>query len=162
MPDIDEGSDSNTIFETCTSLLRKTLSCETCYTYSSDNNNKTLLKLIKYAQGESPQKIFDTGRPCHLTHSYAQKGAKAFSIQVDDFVVDLFYHFKRNVKKKAILRDYMEFTCTEIKKSTKLVTTRWLSLGKFLDMTLLQWDISETYFLSEFEDNDETKDNDRS
>ena len=56
----------------------------------------------------------------------------------------------------------MEFTCTEIKKSTKLVTTRWLSLGKFLDMTLLQWDVSETYFLSEFEDNDETKDNDRS
>ena len=148
MPDIDEGSDSNTIFETCTSLLRKTLSCETCYTYSSDNTssmvgkNKTILKLIRYAQGESPQKIFDTSCPCHLTHAYAQKGAKALSIQVDDFVVDLFYHFKRSMKRKAILRDYMEFTCTEIKKITKLVTTRWLSLGKFLDMTLLQWGVS--------------------
>ena len=79
MPDIDEGSDSNTIFETCTSLLRKTLSCETCYTYSSDNTssmvgkNKTILKLIRYAQGESPQKIFDTSCPCHLTHAYMLK-----------------------------------------------------------------------------------------
>ena len=27
MPDIDKGSDSDTLFETCTSLLRKALSC---------------------------------------------------------------------------------------------------------------------------------------
>ena len=131
MPDIDKGSDSDTKFETCTSSLRKeSLFWETCCTYSSDNTssmvskNKSLLKLIKDAQGESPQKIFDIGCPCHLAHLRAQKGTKALSIQVDDFVIDLFYCFKRSVKRKATLRDYMEFINTEVKKMIKHVTTR--------------------------------------
>ena len=46
------------------------------------------------------------------------------SVQVGDFVIELFYHFKRSVKKKAILRDYMAFTNTEVKKMVKHVTTQ--------------------------------------
>ena len=86
--------------------------------------NKSLLKLIKDAQRESPQKIFDIDCPCHLAHLCAQKGAKSLSIQVDDFVIDLFYHCKRSVKKKASLRYYMECTNTEVKMMIKHVTTR--------------------------------------
>ena len=63
MPDTDKGSDSNTMFETCTSSLReRSLSWETCCTYSSNNTssvadkNKSLLKLIRDTQGESHQK----------------------------------------------------------------------------------------------------------
>ena len=39
--------------------------------------NKSLLKLNKNAQGESPQKIFDIDCPFHSAHLCAQKGAKA-------------------------------------------------------------------------------------
>ena len=94
------------------------------------SKNKSLLKLIKDAQSELPQKIFDVSCPCHLAHLCVQKGAKALSMQVDNFVIDLFYHFKRSVKRKATLRDYMEFTNTEVKKIIKHAPTRWLSLGK--------------------------------
>ena len=52
----------------------------------------------------------------------------------------------------------MAFTNTEVKKMVKHITTHWLSLGKSLSRTLLQWNALESYFLSEFEDNDETKD----
>ena len=45
-------------------------------------------------------------------------------------------------------------------KIIKHVTTHWLSLGKSLDRTPLQWDALESYFLSEFEVNNETKDDD--
>ena len=142
MPDINTGSDSHVMFQTCnSSLMRASLSWEIGCTYSSDNNssmigkNKSLLNLIKDAQSELPQKIFDVGCPCHLAHLYAQKGAKALSMQVDDFVTDLFYHFKRSVKRKATLRGYMEFTNTGVKKIIKHVTTRWLSLGKSPDKT---------------------------
>ena len=56
----------------------------------------------------------------------------------------------------------MNCTNTQVKKIIKHVTTRWLSLGKSLDRTLMQWDALESYFLSEFEDNDEkAKDNDK-
>ena len=95
------------------------------------------MKLIKDVQSELHQKIFDVGCPCHLADLCAQKGAKALSMQVDDFVIDLFYHFKRSVKRKATLRDYMEFTSTDVKKYIKHVTILWLSLGKSLDKTLM-------------------------
>ena len=38
--------------------------------------SKSLPKLIKDVQGESPQKIFDIDCACHLPHLRAQKGAK--------------------------------------------------------------------------------------
>ena len=155
MPDIDKGYDSHTMFETCTSsLLPPSSSLVCCWTYSSDNTslmvgkNKSLLKLTKDTQGESPQKIFYIGWSCHFAHFCTQKGAQALSIQVGDCVIDLFYHFKRSVKKKATSRDYMAFTNTDIKKMIKHVTTHWLSLGKSLDRTLLQWDALKSYFLS--------------
>ena len=75
-----------------------------CCTYSSDNtssmvdHNKSLLKLIKDAQGECPQKIFlilaDLARSC------AQKVVDALFMQDDDFFIDLFDHFKGSVKRK--------------------------------------------------------------
>ena len=78
-------------------------------------------------------------------------------MQVADFVIDLFYHLKRSVKRKATLKDHMTFSSTEPKKIVKHVITGWFSLGKSLDRTLLEWDALESYFLSEFEDNDEAK-----
>ena len=91
--------------------MKASLSWETFCTYSLDNTismsgkNKSLLKLIKDAHSEFPQKIFDVGCLCHLAHLCAPKGAKTLSMQVDDFVIDLFYHFKRSMKRKATLRD---------------------------------------------------------
>ena len=54
------------------------------YIFSDNTNfmigkNESLLKLIKDAQSELPQKVFDVGCPCHLAHLCAQKGANAFS-----------------------------------------------------------------------------------
>ena len=76
------------------------------------------------------------------------------SMQVDDFIIDLFYHFKRSVKRKATLRENMEFTNTEVKKIIKHVTTKWLSLGKSVGRTLMQWEALRSYFISEFEEDD--------
>ena len=151
MPDIDKGSDAKAMFETCTSSLKKaSLTWDSCCTYSSDNTssmvgkNKSLLKMIKDSQ--QIQKVFDVGCPCHLAHLSAQKGAKKLSMQVDDFIIDLFYHFKRSVKRKATLREYMELTNTDVKKIIKHVTTRWLSLGKLVDRTLLHWEALRSFF----------------
>ena len=155
MPDIDKGYDSHTMFETCiSSLLFPSSSLVCCCTYSSDNTslivgkNKSLLKLTKDTQGESPQKIFYMGWSCHFAHFCAQKCVKALSIQVGDCVIDLLYHFKRSVKKKATSRETTWHLPTHIKKMIKHVTTHCLSLEKSLDRTLLQWDTLKSYFLS--------------
>ena len=76
--------------------------------------NRSLLAFIKSVQ--PTQKVYDVGCPCRLAHLCAQKGTKKLLMQVDDFIIDLFYHFKRSVKRKATLREYMEFPNTEVKK----------------------------------------------
>ena len=45
----------------------------------------------------------------------------------------------------------MNFNNNEIRKVINHVSTRWLSLGKCLERTLMmQWDSLESYFLSNF------------
>ena len=112
-------------------------------TYSSDNaysvvgKKKSLLIKIKNAQqyGES---IFDAGCPYHLAHLCAEKGAKEISLNIEDMIIDLYYHFHRSIKRKSALREYMEFGNTHIRNVIKHVSTRWLTLGKCLDRTLTQ------------------------
>ena len=53
----------------------------------------------------------------------------------------------------------MAFTNTEMKKITKYVTTHWLRLEKFLDSVAIG--CFTILFLSQFEDNDESKDDDK-
>ena len=55
----------------------------------------------------------------------------------------------------------MEFTNTKVKEDDQTCNNTLAQLSKSLDRTLLQWDALESYFLSEFEDNDETKDDDK-
>ena len=55
-------------------------------------------------------------------------------------------------------RDFMEFNNNEVRKVIKHVSTRWLSLGKCLERTLMQWDSLESYFLSYFDLQDDLKD----
>ena len=49
----------------------------------------------------------------------------------------------------------MEFTYTEVKEIIKHVFTLWFSLKSPLNRTLIEWDASESHFLSKFEDDDE-------
>ena len=51
---------------------------------------------IRSAQGN--QKIFDFGCACHLAHFCAAKGAEELSANVQDFVIDTYYHFRRRPK----------------------------------------------------------------
>ena len=103
------------------------------------------------------------GCPCHLVHLCAGKGAKELSVNVEDFVIDLYDHFRRSAKRKKQLREYMEFNNNAVKKIIKHVSTRWLSRRKSLERTLKQWDSLESYFISLFDldDNEESEDDDK-
>ena len=45
----------------------------------------------------------------------------------------------------------MNFKDNEVRKVINHVSTRWLSLGKYLERTLMQWDSLKSYFLSNFD-----------
>ena len=156
------------MFETSDTVIKSfSLDRNNYVLYSSDNTNsmigkrKSLLKRITNVQGN--QKTFDVGCPCHLAHLCAGKGAKELSVNVEDFVIDLYYHFRRSAKRKAQLREYIEFNNNAMRKIIKHVSTKWLSLGKSLEGTLKQWDSLESYFISLFDldDNEESENDDK-
>ena len=150
MPNINSGSTAQKMYDVCNEVIDDfSLDWDNCITYSSDNTNSmvgahnSLLKKIKDSQGD--QKVFDVGCPCHLAHLCAGKGAKELSVNIEDFVIDTYYHFRRSVKRKAQLRDFMEFNNNEVRKVIKHVSTRWLSLGRCIERTLKQWDSLKSF-----------------
>ena len=84
-----------------------------------------------------PRVTNDVACLCHLAHMCTGKGTKELAVNIEDFVIDIYYHFRRSAKRKA--------------QSIKHVSTRWPSLGKCLKRTLKQWDSLESYFLSYFD-----------
>ena len=124
--------------------------------------HNSLLKKIRDSQGD--QKVFDVGCPCHVAHLCAGKGAKELSVNVEDFVIDTYYHFRRRVKRNAQLRDFMELNNNEVRKVIKHVSTRWSSLGRCIERTLKQWDLFKVIFScfdlqDDLEAEDQTNDN---
>ena len=118
LPDINVGSDAQTMFVTINNAIKSAkLSWDYCMTYSSDNTtsmvekSNSLLTKIKNAK-QFGQCIFNVGCPCYLAHLCAEKGEKELSLNIEDMIIDIYYHFHRNVKIKSTLQDYMEFTHT--------------------------------------------------
>ena len=71
---------------------------------------------------------------------------KVLPVDVDDFLVDLFYFFDKSAKRKEELSEFQEFTDTQQSKILKHVKTRWLSLEKVIKRVLHQWCALHSYF----------------
>ena len=82
------------------------------------------------------------------------KGGKELSVNVGGFIVNKYYHFRRSTKRKNQLKEFMKFNNNEVR------WLRWLNLGKCLERRLMQWDSLESYFLSNFDLDDDPTEND--
>ena len=117
MPNSNSCSTAQQMYGMCNELREAfSLDWDNCVTHSSDNTNpmigqlNSLFQNIQIAQGS--QKIFDVGWPSHLTHVCAEKGAKELAVTVKDFVIEIYYHFRRSAKPKKQLWEFMNFNNT--------------------------------------------------
>ena len=69
-------------------------------------------------------------------------------LKVDDFLVDIYYHFRNSVKRVVALQEYAEFCSVEFNVILKHCETRWISLHRAIDRTLEMWDPLLSYFTS--------------
>ena len=95
---INSRSTAQQMYDVCNEVREAfLLDWNNCITYSSDNKNSmigqrnSLLQKIRSAKGD--QMIFYVG-------SRAGKGSKELSVNVEDSVIDIYYHFRRSVKRK--------------------------------------------------------------
>lgn len=134
------------------SLKEAGLSWNNCRAYSSDNANNMVGKhnsvLSRIAQ-QQPL-VYAVGCPAHLAHLAAKKGTKPLSFNVEDFLIDIYYHFDKSAKRKAKLREFSQFCDTVVRKVLKHVSTRWLSIGKCVERILQMYTSLRSYFLSTY------------
>lgn len=67
---------------------------------------------------------------CHLADLCLFSGVKVLPVDVDDFFVDIFYHFEKSAKHKEEFREFQEFTDARKLKIIKHCKTRWLKFGE--------------------------------
>ena len=96
MPNINNGSTAQQMYDV-QNEAREALDWDNCIAYSSDKTN-SMIEQHNCLLQEIQKMIFDIGCPCHLAHFCAGKGTKEISVNVEDFVIDIYYHFRRSAK----------------------------------------------------------------
>ena len=91
-------------------------------------------------------KIIDVHCICHVVNLCAKAAMKVLPLKVDDFLVDIFYHFHHSVKRITSLHEYADFCAIEYKTILKHTPTRWLSLERAVSRTLDMWEPLCAYF----------------
>ena len=88
-----------------------------------------------------------------LAHLVASQANDSFSqvagINVEDFLIDIFYWFDKSSKRKGKLAEYFEFCNQEYQKILKHISICWLSLERCIDQVLKKLLSLKLYFESE-------------
>ena len=123
---------------------------ENLLAYNSDNasvrkgRHNSVLSRIR---GVQPS-IFDLGCICHLANLSVGVGMKEVPLPVEDFLVDIYFHFEKSCKRKEIFKEFQDFSGIEFQKIIKHCSTRWLSLLNCIQCIISQWPALKSYFLS--------------
>ena len=75
-------------------------------------------------------------------------------------MIEIDCDFCTNAKRKNQFRELMNFNNNEVRKLIYHISTGWLSLGKCLKRTLIQWYPLKSYFMSNFNLDDNPTEND--
>uniref|UniRef100_H3AXR2 Uncharacterized protein n=1 Tax=Latimeria chalumnae TaxID=7897 RepID=H3AXR2_LATCH len=108
--------------------------------------NNSLMSRIK----EKQPHLYTLHCACHVSHICASDACKKLPSYLDNFFVELFWHFHCS----EVLKGYQEFTDTVIHKILKPCSTRWLQLEACTNRTLEQWDALLAYFRSHEDEKD--------
>lgn len=115
---------------------------ENCVAFSSDNAN-TMIGVNKgvfsFCKAKHPSIILQRCS-CHLIHLAAQKAAAQLSINIEQFLVQVFYFLEKSSKRLNTLKSHQELCGNKPHKILKCVSTRWLSLLECVERILEQWD----------------------
>lgn len=77
-----------------------------CIAFSSDNASvmmgKNNSKFTRIA--ESNPDVYPVSCACHLAHLCGKKAASQLSLDMEQLVIDLYYHFDKSSKRKEMLK----------------------------------------------------------
>ena len=113
---------------------------ENCVGFSLDNTGiRNSIKSPIIAKNEACY-IMDC--LCHNIHNAAHQGSRALTsathFEIEDFCVDMFYHFDNRTTRKCALKIYYQFCDQEYRQILKNKNVRCLSLERAVECILKQ------------------------
>lgn len=102
--------------------------------FDADNINTNVGQhnLIKSRALTENKSLFITSCNCHLVHTTACQGRKAFEnifeCDIEEHQVNIYYYFKKSMQRKRISKDYFELVDEEWNNIIQLVSTTQFSL----------------------------------
>ena len=106
--------------------------------------HNSVLSPIRNAQPE----VLDIVSICHLANLCCVCAVKQLPVQVEELLIDVYFHFNHSAKRKEEYREFLEFCDVAPLKILKHASTRWLSLEKCVNRLLQQWSALLSYFES--------------
>ncbi|XP_056598364.1 uncharacterized protein LOC130417080 [Triplophysa dalaica] len=145
-------STGKAIFELLDGELKKRdIPWSNCVSFAADNAAvmQGLGKgVAAFLKAQHPH-IYLVGCACHLIHLAAERASRQLSVNIEDFLVTIYYYLDKSSKRKSCLRDIQIMCDAEVRKILKLSSTRWLSLGQCMARLLQQWDPLTVFFKKE-------------
>ncbi|KAJ8032743.1 Zinc finger MYM-type protein 6 [Holothuria leucospilota] len=132
-------------------LQRYKIPWRNCICFGTDNasvmvgHKSGVAAFLKEANSD----IYIQGCPCHLMHLTAEKASKELLLNVEEFLIDIYYYLDKSAKRKQELQAFQTLCGLESRKILKHVSTRWLSLGLSVKRVLEQWNALKDYFNKE-------------
>ena len=152
----DSNESSEAIAQRILSVIEKNnLGLSSVSSYSADNvsgnygKHSSVYQKLKLINSH----IVQANCNCHVLNNCVKYALKAFSIDVESFVIKTYNSFSSSAKKSKTLRDFCDFVDIEYKELLRHVPTRWLSLLPAIYRLLLCWPALKSYFISQEEDN---------
>lgn len=143
--------DAKTIFDELLATLKENgLILQNILTLAKDgpNVNKKIHTLFENELAMKKCKIIDIGS-CyiHLVHNAFLKGLDYFSLEISDFIIKVYYYFKKSDLRWSIYESIQHLKKVKKHKFIKHVSTRWLTIGPAADRMYEQLPALEEYFL---------------
>ena len=127
------------------------LSLQSVSSYSADNasvnygkHSSVYQKLLLHNKN-----IVHANCNCHIMNNCVKFGLKAFSFDLESFVIKCYNSFSSSAKKSDDLLEFYQFLNIEYRELLRHVPTRWLSLMPAIDRLLLCWPALKSYFASQ-------------
>lgn len=134
-------STGRAIFELLDSELKKIgIPWSNCVSFAADNAAvmQGLGKVVEaFLKAQSPH-IYLVGCACHLIHLAAERASRQLSVNIEDFLVTIYYYLDKSSKRKSSLRDIQIMCDADVRNILKMSSTRWLSLGQCVNRLLQQ------------------------
>ena len=138
-----------------TAMMKNNIKWDNCVSLAVGNtsvnvghNNSVIVEARK-----KNEHIILMGCPCHIAHNAASKATKAFvkvadNFDVEELLVDIYFHFDYSSKRKNLLVEFCEFCGQQYCKIIKFHSVRWLGMSTCIERVLRLLLSLKSYFES--------------